>query len=171
MERFTKHIYEDDYYRDMYYKLKYLEDVEEELGIELNVIFKALKKGVYYFDEQGQLIHDYVWLVNNYVAAGEPDKLSFSFKTLHHGQILLFAGYGKTWALYKQELPKEELEKVEKMTYLQQELIECMNEFCYQKFDLSYERTKEEASEYISKNIDEYKLLTTDNWALKNGYF
>ena len=57
------------------------------------------------------------------------------------------------------------------MTDKQRELIECMNEFCREKFDLSYERTKEEASEYISRNIDEYKLLTINNWALSNGYF
>ena len=57
------------------------------------------------------------------------------------------------------------------MTDKQRELIEAMNEFCREQFDLSYERTKEEASEYISRNIDEYKLLTTSNWALSNGYF
>ena len=43
MERFTKHIYEDDYYRDMYYKLKYLEDIEEEIGIDLITLFKSLE--------------------------------------------------------------------------------------------------------------------------------
>ena len=60
---------------------------------------------------------------------------------------------------------------MDKMTDKQRELIECMNEFCTKKFDLSYERTKEEAREYISKNIDEYKLLITSDWALSNGYF
>lgn len=50
------------------------------------------------------------------------------------------------------------------MTYLQEVLIEGMNEFCSEKFDLSYERTREEAEEYINKNIDEYKSLTTHNW-------
>lgn len=60
---------------------------------------------------------------------------------------------------------------MEKMTDKQRELIECMNEFCYHKFDLSYERTKEEAREYISKNIEQYKLFTTDPWAIMNGYF
>ncbi len=163
MNRFTKHDYEHDLFRDIC-KLQDLENTEEELGIELNIIFKALKNGVYYFDEQGQLIHDYVWLVNNYVAAGVPDKLSLSFKTVHNEQILLFEGYGKTWALYKQQLPEEELKKVRQMTYLQEVLIEGMNEFCSEKFDLSYERTREEAEEYISKNIDEYKSLTTHNW-------
>lgn len=163
MNRFTKHDYEHDLFRDIC-KLQDLENVEEELGIELNIIFKALKNGVYYFNEQGQLIHDYVWLVNNYVAAGVPDKLSLSFKTIHSGQILLFENYGKDWAVYKQELQEEELEKVGQMTYLQEVLIEGMNEFCSEKFDLSYERTREEAEEYISKNIDEYKSLTTHNW-------
>ena len=164
MNRFTKHDDEHDLFRDVYRKLQDLENVEEELGIELNIIFKALKNGVYYFDEQGQLIHDYVWLVNNYVTAGVPDKLSLSFKTVHSGQILLFEGYGKDWALYKQELPEEQLEKVGQMTYLQEVLIENMNEFCSEKFDLSYERTEEEAKEYINQNIDEYKSLTTHNW-------
>lgn len=58
---------------------------------------------------------------------------------------------------------KEALGKMGQMTYLQEVLIEGMNEFCAEKFDLSYERTKE-AEEYISKNINEYKLLTTHNW-------
>ena len=163
MNRFTKHNYEHDLFRDIC-KLQDLENVEEEIGIDLTVLFTALKNGVYYFDEQGQLIHDYVWLVNNYVAVGVPDKLSLSFKTVHSGQILLFEAYGKTWALYKQQLPEEKLEKVGQMTYLQEVLIENMNEFCSEKFDLSYERTQKEAEEYINRNIDEYKSLTTHNW-------
>ena len=138
--------------------------IEKELGIELTVLFKALKNGVYYFDEQGQLIHDYVWLVNDYIADGVPDKLSFSFKTYHSRQVLLFEDYGKFWAVYKQELPGEQLDKLEQMTYLQEVLIEGMNEFCSEKFDLSYERTQEEANEYINKNIEEYRSLTTHNW-------
>lgn len=31
--------------------------------------------------------------------------------------------------------------------------------------------TKEEATLYISENIEMYKLLTMDNWALENGCF
>ena len=85
-------------------KLHKILNIEEEIGIDLTVLFSALKNGVWYFDEQGQLIHDYVWLVNSYVAAGVPDKLSFSFKTFNSGQILLFAGYGKAWALTEERL-------------------------------------------------------------------
>ena len=89
---------------DSIHKLGQLEDVEEELEIDLTVVFSALKNGVWYFDEQGQLLHDYVWLVNNYVGTGVPDKLSFSFKTFRSGKILLFAGYGKEWALTEERL-------------------------------------------------------------------
>ena len=91
-------------------KLGPLEDIEEELGIELEVLFSALKNGVYYFNEQGQLIRDYVWLVNNYIGVGTPEKLSFSFLTYSTRQTLLFENYGKTWSVYKQTLEaKDEL--------------------------------------------------------------
>ena len=85
-------------------KLHKILNIEKEIGIDLTIVFSALKNGVWYFDEQGQLVHDYVWLVNNYVAAGVPDKLSFSFKTFLSGKILLFAGYGKEWALTEERL-------------------------------------------------------------------
>lgn len=85
-------------------KLHKILNIEEEIGIDLTIVFSALKNGVWYFDEQGQLLHDYVWLVNNYVGTGVPDKLSFSFKTFLSGKILLFAGYGKEWALTEERL-------------------------------------------------------------------
>ena len=66
--------------------------------------------------------------------------------------------------LSEEELPKKELEKVGQMTYLQKVLIENMNAFCAEKFDLSYERTQKEAEEYIINNIEEYRSLTTHNW-------
>ena len=85
-------------------KLHKILNIEKEIGLDLTIIFSALKNGVWYFDEQGQLLHDYVWLVNNYVGTGVPDKLSFSFKTFLSGKILLFAGYGKEWALTEERL-------------------------------------------------------------------
>ena len=77
---------------------------EEELDIDLITLFKALKNGIYYFAYDGQLVHDYVSLINNYIDAGAHDKLSYSFMTLLEKQILLFADYSKTWALTKEEL-------------------------------------------------------------------
>ena len=85
-------------------KLCLLEDIEEELGIDLITLFKALKNGVWYYDDSGQLLHDYVWLVNNYLTSGASNKLSFSFRTFLRKKILLFKDYGKTWALTKEEL-------------------------------------------------------------------
>ena len=73
-------------------------------------------------------------------------------------------------SLEEQKVDKKWLEKEEKMTTKQKELIECMNEFCREKFDLSYPRTKKEASDYISRNIEEYKLLSANNWCVENGY-
>ncbi len=91
------------------HKLGGLEDIEEELGIELTVLFSALKNGVYYFDEQGQLIRDYVYLTSNFMDVGVHEKLSFSFLTYSTRQTLLFEDYGKTWSVNKKVLIKDEL--------------------------------------------------------------
>ena len=149
--------------KEAHEKLHQILNIEEEIGIDLTILFNALKNGVYYFDEQGQLIYSNVWLTDNHVSTGVHDKLSYSFKTPYH-ETLLFEDYGKTWALSEEELRNKELEKVGQMTYLQKVLIECMNEVCAEKFDLSYERTQKEAEEYIIQNIEEYRSLTTHNW-------
>lgn len=94
---------------DSIHKLGELEDIEEELGIELTVLFSALKNGVYYFAPDGQLIHDYVYLISNYMDIGVHEKLSFSFKTFIENQTLLFEDYGKTWAVNKKVFAKDEL--------------------------------------------------------------
>lgn len=85
-------------------RLEEYSKLEEELGISLITLFSALKYGVYYFTSDGQLIHDYVSLTNNYIDAGAHDKLSYSFMTFFERQILVFADYGKNWALTKEEL-------------------------------------------------------------------
>lgn len=53
------------------------------------------------------------------------------------------------------------------MTDKQRDLIECMNEFCDEKFDLSIPRTLEEAKLYISRNIEQYKLNTMTSWEMQ----
>ena len=95
----------------IYEELYKLEDIEEELGIELEVLFSALKNGVYCFANQEQLIHDYVWLANHYVTAGIPTKIYFSLKTFYDGQTLSVEDYGKTWALSREELENENQNK------------------------------------------------------------
>lgn len=46
------------------------------------------------------------------------------------------------------------------MTNKQIEWISDMNKFCSEKFDMSYPRTSQEAVDYISRNLDEYQILS-----------
>jgi hypothetical protein len=50
------------------------------------------------------------------------------------------------------------------MTEKQKALIDDMNEFCTEKFNYNENTTKAEARDYISRNIEQFKLLTMDNW-------
>lgn len=54
-----------------------------------------------------------------------------------------------------------------RMTQKQKELIDDMNEFCTEKFKYDENTTKLEAREYISRNIEQFKLLTMDNWQIQ----
>ena len=83
--------------------------IEEELGIELTVLFSALKYGVYYLEDDCQKVYDNVSLISNYISTGPHNKLSYSFITFYKNQILLFEEYGKTWFLVKKDLAKKEL--------------------------------------------------------------
>ena len=85
-------------------KLHEILEIEDELGIELITLFKALKYGVYYYTSQNQLTHDYVWLYDNYVSASVRDKLSYSLLTCFQKQILSFEDYGTTWSIYRENL-------------------------------------------------------------------
>ena len=89
---------------EAYRKLYELENFEDELGIKLTTLFKALKYGVYYYTSQNQLTHDFVWLYDNYVSASVRDRLSYSLLTCFQKQILSFEDYGKTWSIYMEDL-------------------------------------------------------------------
>ena len=51
-----------------------------------------------------------------------------------------------------------------KITDKQKELIDCMNEFCREKLEYDERTSSKEASDYIDRNIEEYKLETMDSW-------
>lgn len=84
-------------------KLSQIEDIEEEFEIELSVVFKALKDGVYYIYNDGK---KYIESSNNvglrydkngwYIHAGWFD-MGCPIK-------LYLKDYGKTWALTIKEL-------------------------------------------------------------------
>ena len=72
----------------IYDKLFDLEDIEEELGIDLLTLFKALKDGVY-----GK--------VGNKIEHILAPHLSWYYKEIY---IFKIKDYGKNWALTKEEL-------------------------------------------------------------------
>ena len=78
-------------------KLGRLEDIEEELGIELITLFKALKNGIYVKTKNGiskhYTIHLMVWQHTN--------TYCLYYRPYSH---IWFKDYGETWALTKEEL-------------------------------------------------------------------
>ena len=94
----------------MYQKLGQLEDIEDELGIDLITLFKALKSGVYRW--RIDVYGDYDKSFNKKVF--QDVELDISSKKLYHiSEIsgtptweLKLKDYGKTWSLTKEELEK-----------------------------------------------------------------
>lgn len=90
-----------DYNNDLWNYVKVREDIEEELGIELLTLFKALKDGIIACCDNpfGGKRNVFVNLT--------PDRLSveYKWKCLRKGKNkFYFKDYGKTWALTKEEL-------------------------------------------------------------------
>lgn len=86
-----------DNFNAEYAKLADLEDIEEELGIYLITLFKAQTQGFYIIN------------VSNKIEKVRLSEWRFNLikKEVHRVQWnnhLLFADYGKTWALTKEEL-------------------------------------------------------------------
>ena len=71
-------------------KLGKYEDIEEELGIEIFTLIKAMKEG--FFDKDGEYHHFSNLLVSLDEIGDCYDKKSFNLKD-----------YGKTWALSKED--------------------------------------------------------------------
>ena len=93
-------------------KLGKLEDIEEELGIDLITLFKALKDGIWtnqeqwYGDEkQGKIRFFQVRLLL------EENAIGCIHNSMWKGEevirTLYFKDYGKTWALTKEELEND----------------------------------------------------------------
>ena len=92
----TKHNYNSD---DNYCieKLGELEDLEEELGISLPILFKALKNGIY--------TRDYGWLLVEHFVLKMKEQLHCRPTYMKELRLAL-KDYKKTWALTKEELEK-----------------------------------------------------------------
>lgn len=81
-------------------KLGQLEDIEDELGIDLITLFKALRNGVYYKLNLGQAEKVDDVSLNCCVSTG----YFIHFEYLNYDICLDTKDYGKTWALTKEEL-------------------------------------------------------------------
>ena len=122
MERLTEK-YNDEHYQykcsincfeygdgdlEIFDKLGRLEDIEEELGIPLEVLFKALKDGIWFKNKNGKLrnvdkIHLnslLFWMEKFAVDCLPEEEIEEGFNYIH----LHFKDYGKTWSLTKEEL-------------------------------------------------------------------
>ena len=93
-------------------KLGKLEDIEEELGIDLVTLFKALRNGIWtnqeqcYGDEkQGKIRFFQVRLLLEENAVGCIHNSMWKGKEVI--RTLYFKDYGKTWALTKEELEND----------------------------------------------------------------
>lgn len=117
-----------NYFNQIHDKLSKLEDIEKELGIPLEVLFKALKEGIWtkggnydpcFLDATPNFIKNLDLHIgycgysqydseefDNYF--GENDALCiFTMDYEEHNYVTRLKDYGKTWWLEK---PKEELE-------------------------------------------------------------
>ena len=81
-------------------KLGLLEDIEEELGIDLVKLFKALKYGIY-TDNNGFIGPLEMQLFNNNLILYRPITSKYPV------DMYLLCEYGKTWAFTKKELKNE----------------------------------------------------------------
>ena len=99
----------------MYRKLKALEDLEEELGIDLSTLFKALKDGFYikYNDKIVHILPDKHITINFWyktINVFIPPKFFIDCKkgtdylSEEIDEEYWFKDYGETWALTREEL-------------------------------------------------------------------
>ena len=101
-------------------KLGELEDIEQELGIDLITLFKAVKNGIYYTKDAfvsapDCLKENVIYRAENqnvhYELGGSQKKCSVGISVYVRERncyyYLKTADYGKTWALTKEELDNE----------------------------------------------------------------
>ena len=111
MKRLTKSDERGGYYSDFrggkneeINKLGKLEDLEEELGIDLITLFKAIEQGVYY-KSGNEILYEDLLGFDEGISDGE------RYLTSGDGHFHFLRDYGKEWALTKEELQKTHEQK------------------------------------------------------------
>lgn len=91
----------DAYANQMYHKLRDLEDIEDELGIDLVTLFKILRTGGHIYVKNCKGIN--YWHVESLKQRGLNKQW---YITYSNNVRVKLKDYGETWALTKEELEK-----------------------------------------------------------------
>ena len=97
MNRFTKPNYEHDLFRAIYCKLQYLEDIEEEIGIELFILLKATQQGIW-------MKHNNVFYFFDNLIVDFKHKCLVQIVSNDEVETFPFDSYGEDWGLSREEL-------------------------------------------------------------------
>lgn len=84
-------------------KMLEIKRIEEELGIDLITLFKALKNGIYWKDDNGKLY--YFDLKGSVLDFNEKMIVDNPIDDIY-GETFLLKDYGKTWSLTKEGVRK-----------------------------------------------------------------
>lgn len=84
-------------------KLYAIENIEQELGIPLEVLFKALKEGIYRLYEEFEDEPPYIYYLAVDLCYDDANEKEWCLVGLTNTPYYL-KDYGKTWALTKEEL-------------------------------------------------------------------
>lgn len=87
-------------------KLGQLEDIEEELGIDLITLFKALNYGIWCWNDKGheEYFFEKPLALTKFVTENKYDEKETETYRLVGVDYYELKDYGKTWALTKEEL-------------------------------------------------------------------
>lgn len=89
-----------DGHLEIFNKLGHLEDLEQELGIPLEVLFKALKDGIYRFYEEPEDEEKHIYYLDPIICYDEYKSCWLFFDDSTYNTYYL-KDYGKTWWLEK----------------------------------------------------------------------
>lgn len=110
-EEYRKQVHEAPTYKEIYTKLGKLEDLEEQLGCPLEVVFKAIENGIVIIGDLKENGDITLWLnTTSVVLIGEKrdfeeprlikyDKWAFSCESGSYSGCVSLDDYGKTWWL------------------------------------------------------------------------
>lgn len=92
------------YAEDVKHWMSEIKRIEEELGIDLITLFKALKNGIYWKDDNGKIY--YFDLKGSVLDFNEKMIVDNPIDDIY-GETFLLKDYGTTWALTKEGLENE----------------------------------------------------------------